>query len=254
MPNLDVAGSDLLELQPPGQPGTVGRPLPGRDRRRSGLQHRKQQPVLSERHTQRRRHRHLERGGRGRAGSALRSRRSTPVVANQRPVYWRSTAAGTGQARAGHPAQRARLGQSSCSTRCSRHRHRRRLLGGGPLRDRRHRSRRPHRAPSDDPGGLRGGEPPSGAVKFDSSLNAHDAAWYNVSTLSGGLPESATTEAEAAQRYSGSSRTSRRSGTRAATSTPSTSTATTTSSTTGKPSASTTPGRGSRPTSPRPRR
>ncbi len=32
------------------------------------------------------------------------------------------------------------------------------------------------------------------AVKYDASLDAHDAAWYNVSTLNSGIGESATTE------------------------------------------------------------
>jgi len=135
---------------------------------------------------------------------------STPlnaVVANQRPVYQRSTATGNGQLARGTqlngPAWANLPVPPALAT----------VTGGGFSAG--------ALFPTDGPDpddlillrattqvGFTAGNHRLVSIKFDSSLNAHDGAWYNVSTLNGGLgADSATTDvklgtdAEAHQRF-----------------------------------------------------
>ena len=121
---------------------------------------------------------------------------STPLnalVANQRPVYWRSTAAGNGQLARGTqlngpawanlplpPALAAVTGGGFSAAGL--------FATGGPDPDDLILLRATTQA------AYAAGNHRLVSVKFDSSLNAHDGAWYNVSTLNGGLPEGATTD------------------------------------------------------------
>jgi hypothetical protein len=116
------------------------------------------------------------------------------LIANQRPVYWRSTATGTGQLARGTqlngpawgnlPVPAAALGTVtgggfSAGALFA--------TGGSDLDDLivlRATTQAAYTA----------GNHRLVSIKFDSSLNTHDGAWYNVSTLNGGLPEDATTE------------------------------------------------------------
>jgi hypothetical protein len=116
------------------------------------------------------------------------------LIANQKPVYWRSTATGTGQLARGSQLNGPAWGNlplppAALST----------VSGGGFS------AGALFATGGTDPDDLillrattqaayAAGSHRLVSLKFDSSLNTHDGAWYNVSTLNGGLTEDATTE------------------------------------------------------------